>query len=204
MGIWISGWTLGNSADELLGWYDNYADKTKTEGTDKKTGDVDIDGTAIENDLLYHSITAGYSYVVLTAIMVGGYIFTYNFATFTAPLAACDLENVDKSKYAPIKNGFENLSNGNYTECLTQLQQWFTIIDLNNDQTIDRCEDAQFLFGVGNTEEYSINYSGSSGVNDMAGICMYVVPTAFDDVRYIEHNSTSPILNIMNDIIEMP
>lgn len=31
-GTWISAYTLGDTADELIGWFDQYSDKTKTEG----------------------------------------------------------------------------------------------------------------------------------------------------------------------------
>lgn len=32
LGVWISGWTIADTADELLGWYDKYADHTDDEG----------------------------------------------------------------------------------------------------------------------------------------------------------------------------
>merc|ERR1712187_325207 len=77
IGAWISGLALGDSANELLGFFDNYDSKTKTEGTDKGTTDTDPDGTAIEYDLLFHFITLLFSYLTISAIVVGGYIFGY-------------------------------------------------------------------------------------------------------------------------------
>merc|ERR1719482_1112004 len=50
IGAWISGLSLGDSADELLGFFDNYSSKTKTEANDAD-GDADPDGTAIQYDL---------------------------------------------------------------------------------------------------------------------------------------------------------
>merc|ERR1719498_1340875 len=50
VGAWISGLSLGDSAQELLGFFDNYASKTDDEASDKTTGTVDVDGTAIEYD----------------------------------------------------------------------------------------------------------------------------------------------------------
>ena len=44
IGAWISGLALGDSAAELLGFFDNY--NTHTEGRDED-GDLDPDGTSI-------------------------------------------------------------------------------------------------------------------------------------------------------------
>merc|ERR1711907_309135 len=80
IGAWISGLALGDSANELLGFFDNYADKTKNEACPKDSSDpddCDPDGTAIEYDLLFHFITLLFSYMTISAIAVGGYIFGY-------------------------------------------------------------------------------------------------------------------------------
>merc|ERR1711975_125172 len=77
IGAWISGLSLGDSAQELLGFFDNYSSKTKSEAREKGTNDVDPDGTAIEYDLLFHFITLLFSYMTISAIAVGGYIFGY-------------------------------------------------------------------------------------------------------------------------------
>merc|ERR1712046_114991 len=76
IGAWISGLSLGDSAEELLGFFDNYAAKTKTEGTDKN-GNVDPDGTAIQYDLGFHFVTLLFSYLTISAIAIGGYIFGF-------------------------------------------------------------------------------------------------------------------------------
>jgi hypothetical protein len=92
-GTWISAYTLGQTADELIGWFDQYADDTKKEGQDKEDFDYDKDGTAIYYDLLYHSITAGYAYIVLSVIMVGGGWFFNNFSPFNVSLGdTCNLD----------------------------------------------------------------------------------------------------------------
>merc|ERR1711988_332965 len=77
IGAWISGLSLGDSAQELLGFFDNYASKTKTEAQDKETGDYDPDGTAIEYDLLFHFITLLFSYMTISAIAIGAYVFGF-------------------------------------------------------------------------------------------------------------------------------
>merc|ERR1711907_797238 len=77
VGAWISGLSLGDSAQELLGFFDNYESKTGNEASDKTTGTVDVDGTAIEYDLGFHFITLLMSYLTISAIAVGGYYFGY-------------------------------------------------------------------------------------------------------------------------------
>lgn len=74
IGAWISGLALGESAHELLGFFDNYTDKTKTEAVSNQ-GDVDSDGTAIIYDLVFHFVTLLFSYVTISAIVVGSYVF---------------------------------------------------------------------------------------------------------------------------------
>merc|ERR1711988_630284 len=76
IGAWISGLSLGDSAEQLLGFFDNYADKTKNEASDED-GDRDADGTAIEYDLGFHFITLLFSYLTISAIAIGGYVFGF-------------------------------------------------------------------------------------------------------------------------------
>merc|ERR1719473_626665 len=76
IGAWISGLSLGDSAQELLGFFDEYQDQTKTEATDSD-GDKDKDGTAIEYDLGFHFITLLFSYLTISAIAIGGYVFGF-------------------------------------------------------------------------------------------------------------------------------
>lgn len=116
LGIWITGYILGNSADELLTWFAQYENDTKTEGTDKTTGDVDPDGTSIQYDLFYHSITALYSYIVLVAISVGGFIFSANFASWGGPVSNCELKN-EAAKFAGWKDTLTTLNQGTYANC---------------------------------------------------------------------------------------
>merc|ERR1712046_234185 len=77
VGAWISGLSLGDSAQELLGFFDNYASKTKSEAQDKTDGDYDTDGTAIEYDLGFHFITLLFSYLTISAIAIGAYVFGF-------------------------------------------------------------------------------------------------------------------------------
>jgi len=77
IGAWISGLALGDSCAELLGFFDNY--NTKQEGTANGASSADADGTSITYDLTYHLVTTMYTYFVVSAIAVGGYIFGFVF-----------------------------------------------------------------------------------------------------------------------------
>lgn len=76
IGAWISGLALGDSAQKLLGFFDEYADDTKSEAVDKE-GNKDADGTAIQYDLGFHFVTLLFSYMTISAISIGAYVFGY-------------------------------------------------------------------------------------------------------------------------------
>ena len=76
IGAWISGLALGDSADKLLGFFDEYADDTKSEATDKD-GNKDPDGTAILYDLGFHFVTLLFSYMTISCIAIGAYVFGF-------------------------------------------------------------------------------------------------------------------------------
>lgn len=76
IGAWISGLALGDSANKLLGFFDNY--NTMAEAVDKN-GNFDRDGTAIKYDLGFHFVTLLFSYMTITAIAVGSFLFGYTY-----------------------------------------------------------------------------------------------------------------------------
>jgi len=75
----LIGYCLGEVAAPLIGWFDNYADKTKTEGTDKDSGNADRDGTAVREDVYYHAIAVVYGMFIMGCINFGSYIFMGEF-----------------------------------------------------------------------------------------------------------------------------
>lgn len=77
-GAWISGLALGDSANKLLTFFDEYANDTHSEATDKD-GNVDPDGTAIVYDLGFHFVTLLFSYMTISAIAVGAFAFGYTY-----------------------------------------------------------------------------------------------------------------------------
>ena len=67
---------LGDSAPELLGFFDNY--DVKKEGSNKNN-DKDTEGTSLTYDLVYHIITVTYTYWVVSAIALGTFVFGFIF-----------------------------------------------------------------------------------------------------------------------------
>lgn len=104
MGTWISAYSMGNTVDELIGWFDDWTDPSHNdaskEGHDKDDGDqLGPDGTSLSYDFFYHAITVVYSWIVFSAIIVGSHLFSYFYLGFK-PVENCDLTNVDESIYS--------------------------------------------------------------------------------------------------------
>ena len=75
----VSGFTVGDIADELVQWFGQYDNKTGNEGSDKETHKLDPAGTSAENDIYAHMATTLYGFIALAAISLGGNWFIYNF-----------------------------------------------------------------------------------------------------------------------------
>ena len=194
-GTWLSAHTLGDSANELLSWFDQYDSKTRSEGTDTDTG-LDTAGTAIGFDLIYHSITALYSYGVLSAFIIGAYVFAFNFLGFGRAPADCDPANLDGVDYSYALTAIPNLGDGDYEECIEAMDKIFDIVDINKDSYIDKCEDAKFLKAYGNTDEYALEYPGMATRDDLHKICMWAVPDGFDQMHGNSMDMMSTIMNM--------
>lgn len=152
MGTWIAAYSLGNTVDENIGWFDQWSDDASREGRDKEDGDVDADGTAVAEDFFYHAITVVYSWLTFTAIMVGGQYFFYTYGKFTTP--DCDLSAVDKSYYSGVPAQIQTIVS--LDTCKSVRKSLFMLADKNKDNTISRCENAMFLYGLGNEEKYAL------------------------------------------------
>jgi len=187
LGVWISGWTIADTADELLGWFDKYDDTTDNEGSKKQSPfKRDAAGTAILYDLIFHSVTAVYSLFVLSSIMVGGYIFAFVFASFGGPIGNCDVSGAELSTYSKDGVSFvdgiiPNLNQGTLKECKENMKYMFKKIDVSGDGYIDRCEDAQFLKASGASDDYALNYAGSASLYELQNICYLLVPDAYEE-----------------------
>lgn len=84
-----------------------------------------------------------------------------------------------------------------YDQCLTDIASVFNEIDINKDGLIDQCEDAKFLLGIGNSEEYATTYAGTGKLSEVQQYCMYIVPDAFDQVK------TKSSSDMMTDMMHM-
>jgi hypothetical protein len=95
-------------------------------------------------------------YIVFSTITIGGFLFSYNFTEFSGPVE-CDFDAVDasaKSEALTLISGVTSVET-----CYDALPKIMNLINPNNDDMLDRCEDATFLNTLGNTKEYSMKYS---------------------------------------------
>jgi hypothetical protein len=94
-------WCLGDVAAPLIGWYDNYSDKTKTEGRDKDSGNYDRDGTAVREDSYYHAIITAYGMFLFGIINFSSYIFMNEFLNINGDDGfTCDVASQSQSTYS--------------------------------------------------------------------------------------------------------
>lgn len=157
----ISAYALGESADELVAYFDDYSDDTNKEGDDKTdSSNKDPAGTAAQNDIGLHLITTLYGYFVLGAIATGGFIFANQFLGFDDTFE-CDLQEGVISR-ATYEAAFPILAaQTDRASCLETIQQVFDIEDLNNDGFVTRCEDATLQRALGATPEYAYKFSSA-------------------------------------------
>lgn len=81
-GFWVAAYALGGNVDELVDFFNHHDDDTDKEASTKKDNDPYVTGSALEFDLLYHSVTTIYTFIVYTFIAVVGAMFRMNFAKF--------------------------------------------------------------------------------------------------------------------------
>lgn len=158
LGSIIGGFALGDTADNLLTWFDNYATKTNNEGRDKESGKLDADGTAIEYDFLYHYLTMVFGYITFGTIAGGGFWFMNNFMK-VGPATNCDLNAMSSSQINTMISQFGKVLVSKES-CYENIPLMLQVMDVNKNGFIDRCEDALFqIHVVGNPEEYALNYN---------------------------------------------
>lgn len=153
----IGGFALGDTADNLLTWWDSYSTKDRNEGQDKDTGKFDPDGTAAEYDFLYHYVTMIFGYLTFGTIAAGGFIFAFTYMK-AGPAVNCDLNAMNSSQINGMISAFGKVAQSKQA-CYENMPSMLQIMDLNKNGFIDRCEDALFqIHVVGNPEEYAVNY----------------------------------------------
>lgn len=164
------GWCLGEIAAPLVGWWDNYASKTKTEGTDKDSGNADRDGTAAREDVYYHAIVTVYGMFVMGCINFGSYIFMGHFLNLNGDDGfTCDVESQSQSTYSQVATYAKAMTN--QATCLDNIQKIFDIMDLDNDGMISRCEDAKLQYASGSSKPYALKFSSAYSRAAANNIC---------------------------------
>lgn len=151
----IAGYSMGNVADELVTFYDQYTDDVKKEGTNQ-FGNVDPNGTSAEIDYAYHWTTLAFGYLTFTMITGGGFYFMYNYLKWNDDID-CKLDDLSESVKAQVRSVM--LANKTPQDCYDNLPAILKLLDFNKNGVLDRCEDASILYSVGNTKAYSIMYS---------------------------------------------
>ena len=95
----VGGCSLGDVANKVITFFDEYANDTKTEGTAKTTGTADPNGTSAHYDLLYHYAILIASYVTFTVIALGGFWFASEYISFNDDIK-CDFNAISESAKA--------------------------------------------------------------------------------------------------------
>jgi len=176
-GTWTTAWAIGETVDQTIGWFDDWMDaiNSKKEGTDKKTSRLDPAGTSLQFDYLYHSITTFYGWFTQITIMVGAWLFAYYFiSNGIAPLTGCDLAEVDESYYFDVRTLIA--SQTDLETCKKSVYKIFRLADLDKSGMVDRCENAKFIYGLGNTQEYALNYNMIITLPYLYSFCSHAFP----------------------------
>ena len=104
-GVVVTAYALSDTADELISYFGEYDDNTKTEGDQKTDASADDpDGTSAQWDVgISHMITTFYAYAVFAAISIGGYIFYTSFSPLEDNVV-CDFEQTPPGTYTGIND----------------------------------------------------------------------------------------------------
>lgn len=132
----------------------------------------------------YHTVLIVGVDLLFGAMMLGaGWFYAYSgFADFK-PVKNCDLDEVDSSRYNGLVSDIESISLKSYTECQDIFKNIAKQMDIDGNNYVDRCEDAKFLKGIGNTDDYSLTYSTSRSLPQVLQLCDYLVIDAFDQPK---------------------
>lgn len=161
----VSAECLGTSAKEIISFFPYYDDDERQEGSDKKTGTRDPEGTAALFDFLYQIIPGIYAWLVFTLIVLGSHVFHIVFWTLDDNFS-CDLVSVDYAAVDTIMTGWTSKQ-----KCLETIDNAFKIVDADNDGYISRCEDASYQVFKGATKEYAFKYSTSWTLAEAKQLC---------------------------------
>lgn len=159
MVTYYAAYSIGETVDQLLAWFDKWveADRENTECT--RTGTPGCDsraGSSLFYDLSYHMVTLVYSWFLYTFMIFGVHWLASQNMKFNE-LENCDLEGLDRSHYADAANLLAQQVD--MPSCKASVKAIFRIADLDNNGHISRCESAKFMYAIGNTQNYALNYN---------------------------------------------
>ena len=152
---YYSAYSIGETVDQLIGWFDEWSDDEDNEGT-RENGSQYIDGTSLVWDLRYHAIHVIYSWFIFNFMIAASHWLASNILGFKE-LEDCDLEGIDESYYSPVRTLIGQQVD--MASCKTTVKEIFRIGDLDGNGHISRCENAKFLYGMGNSQKYALNYN---------------------------------------------
>lgn len=95
------------------------------------------------------------SWFLNTWIIVVGHWLAQRYLGFKE-LEDCDLDGVDESYYSDVRSLIAQ--EVDLASCKNAVKQIFRIADLSGNGHIDSCENAKFLYGLGNSQKYALNY----------------------------------------------
>jgi len=170
-GTVITAYTLACTSEQLISYYGEYDDDTKTEGDEKDDSSADdADGTSAQWDLgITHLLTTFYAYFVFTTISYGGYIFFLIFSPLDDSNIECDFSAAPNGQYDGVKDVLSNIKD--YDSCVANILNVFKKMDINGNGHVERCEDASFQQFMGSSEEYATKYSSEFSVAGALAIC---------------------------------
>lgn len=156
MGVLIvtyySAYSMGETMDQLISWVD-YRSSLSAECSNSLCDTTD--GAALSYDLLYHSATVVMGWFLYAFIIGAAHWLAINYLDIPE-LEDCDLDGVDESYYSDVRSLIAQ--EVDIASCKNAVIQIFRIADLSGNNHIDRCENAKFLYGLGNSQKYSLNY----------------------------------------------
>lgn len=153
----IGGYSLGEVADDLITYFDEYADKTKERAKDKNTGVYDLYETAMRHDIIYHYVTVFLGYTLFSWITFASHAWAEHFMIFNDDID-CDFNMMDQTVLDDAGAIFRQVTS--LEKCYELVPQFLKVLDVNQNGWLDRCEDANNLVHLmGNTEAYGRKYS---------------------------------------------
>lgn len=152
-------YSMGQTIDNLISWIDirgKIATECSRTGNTNTARCSSMSGTALAWDLNYHTVTVVYGWFLYTFIMGAAHWLASNYIQIKE-LDDCDLDGVDESYYSDVRSLIAQ--EVDIASCKNAVKQIFRIADLSGNGHIDKCENAKFLYGLGNSQKYALNYN---------------------------------------------